>query len=45
MKLPAHRADWYLGRKFVSKVGGLPAVMPAKAGIQVLLYFLDSGSR
>jgi hypothetical protein len=31
--------------KFVKEVEGLPTVMPAKAGIQKSLKFLDSGSR
>ena len=34
-----------LSQKFAKEVGGLPTVMPAKAGIQWLLKLLDSGSR
>ena len=35
-------------QKFTKEAGGLPTVMPAKAGIQNIqkhLIFLDSGSR
>ena len=34
-----------LSREFAKEGGGLPSVMPAKAGIQDHLIFLDSGSR
>ena len=34
-----------LSQKFGKEAGGLPTVMPAKAGIQKQLIFLDSGSR
>jgi hypothetical protein len=34
-----------MSQKFAKEVGGLPTVMPAKAGIQKHLIFLDSGSR
>ena len=34
-----------LSQKFAKQVGCLPALMPAKTGIQNYLIFLDSGSR
>ena len=34
-----------LPQKFAKEIGGLPTIMPAKAGIQKHLIFLDSGSR
>jgi hypothetical protein len=34
-----------MSQKFAKEVGGLSTVMPAKAGIQKHLIFLDSGSR
>jgi hypothetical protein len=34
-----------LSQKFAKEVGSLITVIPAKAGIQISLNFLDSGSR
>ena len=34
-----------LSQKLAKEVGGIPTVMPAKAGIQKHLIILDSGSR
>jgi len=44
MRLFRQPAD-VLTQKFAKEVRGLLTVMPAKAGIQTQLIFLDSGSR
>ena len=44
-RLPESSHSNVLSQKFAKEVGDLPIVMPAKAGIQKHLIFLDSGSR